>query len=470
MSRVPRRSRLSPVDNNRTVLLRFRVTVVRSVGNGAFFVEEMKDMSVRVVIGAQWGDEGKGKVVDMFAEDVNIVARYQGGANAGHTLVVDGKKYVLHLIPSGILHDHVTCIIGNGVVIDPAALMQEIELLESFGISIRGRLKISHKAHLIMPYHKLLDELKERDQKIGTTGRGIGPAYIDKYSRSGIRIVDLLNREGLEEKLREGIRQKNEVFRKVYDAAELDVEKMVAEYLEFDEKMDEYITDTTSLINEEWRAGKNILVEGAQGALLDIDHGTYPYVTSSSPTSGGACTGLGLPPTAITDVTGIAKAYCTRVGAGPFPTELEDETGERLREAGAEFGATTGRPRRCGWLDLFALKYSAMINGIDELVLTKLDVLDTFEEIRICTGYEVDGKLLKYFPSDCETLDRVTPIYETLEGWNCELKPGGGFEDLPAATRTYIRTIEEYVGASVRYLGVGPGREEIIEQVISIKN
>ena len=349
MSRVPRRSRLSPVDNNRTVLLRFRVTVVRSVGNGAFFVEEMKDMSVRVVIGAQWGDEGKGKVVDMFAEDVNIVARYQGGANAGHTLVVDGKKYVLHLIPSGILHDHVTCIIGNGVVIDPAALMQEIELLESFGISIRGRLKISHKAHLIMPYHKLLDELKERDQKIGTTGRGIGPAYIDKYSRSGIRIVDLLNREGLEEKLREGIRQKNEVFRKVYDAAELDVEKMVAEYLEFDEKMDEYITDTTSLINEEWRAGKNILVEGAQGALLDIDHGTYPYVTSSSPTSGGACTGLGLPPTAITDVTGIAKAYCTRVGAGPFPTELEDETGERLREAGAEFGATTGRPRRCGW-------------------------------------------------------------------------------------------------------------------------
>ncbi len=425
-------------------------------------------MSVRVVIGAQWGDEGKGKVVDMFAEKVDIVARYQGGANAGHTLVVDGQKYVLHLIPSGILHEHVTCVIGNGVVIDPVALLTEIELLEQFGISIDGRLKISHKAHLIMPYHKLLDELRERDQKIGTTGRGIGPAYIDKYNRSGIRIVDLLNRECLEEKLREGIAQKNEVFRKFYDAEELDVEKMVAEYLAFDEQMDDYITDTTSYINEELAAGKKILVEGAQGALLDIDHGTYPFVTSSSPTSGGACTGLGLPPTAITDITGIAKAYCTRVGAGPFPTELEDETGERLRKAGSEFGATTGRPRRCGWLDLFALKYSAMINGIDELVLTKLDVLDEFKEISLCTGYQVDGKDVKYFPSDCETLDRVVPVYETMKGWNCELKSGSGYDDLPDATRAYISRIEEYVGVPIRYLGVGPGREEIIEQVVRL--
>ena len=335
-------------------------------------------MSVRVIVGAQWGDEGKGKVVDRFAANVDVVARYQGGANAGHTIVVGDQKYVLHLIPSGILHDHVTCVIGNGVVIDPVALLEEIDLLESFGIAIADRLKISHKAHLIMPYHKLLDELKEREQKIGTTGRGIGPAYIDKYNRSGIRIVDLLDSASLETKLRDAISQKNEVFRKFYDAEELDVEKIVTEYLAFDERMDEYITDTTSYINEEWRSGKRILVEGAQGALLDVDHGTYPFVTSSSPTSGGACTGLGLPPTSITDVTGIAKAYCTRVGAGPFPTELLDETGERLRKAGSEFGATTGRPRRCGWLDLFALRYSVMINGIDELVLTKLDVYAMF--------------------------------------------------------------------------------------------
>ena len=250
-------------------------------------------MSVRVVIGAQWGDEGKGKVVDMFAEEADVVARYQGGANAGHTIVVGDRKYVLHLIPSGILHDNTVCVIGNGVVIDPAALMEEIELLKSFGVSIEGRLKISHKAHLIMPYHKLLDQLTEREQKIGTTGRGIGPSYIDKYNRSGIRIVDLLDRVRLEEQLREGIRQKNDWFRKVYDAPELDVEKIVAEYLDFDQQMDDYITDTTSFINEAWRSGKTILAEGAQGALLDIDHGTYPFVTSSSPTSGGACTGLG---------------------------------------------------------------------------------------------------------------------------------------------------------------------------------
>lgn len=421
-------------------------------------------MSVRVIIGAQWGDEGKGKVVDMFAEGVDVVARYQGGANAGHTIVVGDRKYVLHLIPSGILHDNVVCVIGNGVVIDPAALMEEIALLKSFGISIDDRLKISHKAHLIMPYHKLLDQLVERDQKIGTTGRGIGPSYIDKYNRSGIRIVDLLDRKLLEEKLREGIRQKNEWFRKVYDAPELDVEKIVAEYLDFDRQMDEYITDTTSYINEAWRSGKKILAEGAQGALLDIDHGTYPFVTSSSPTSGGACTGLGLPPTAITDVTGIAKAYCTRVGAGPFPTELEDETGERLRAAGAEFGATTGRPRRCGWLDLFALRYSAMINGITEIVLTKIDVLNDFDEIKICTGYELEGKPVKYFPSDCSTLERVQPVYRTMPGWKSELKSGSTFDDLPNETREYIGAIEEYLGIPVRYIGIGPGREEIITQ------
>ncbi|MDB5036229.1 MAG: adenylosuccinate synthase [Chlorobi bacterium] len=419
-------------------------------------------MSVRVIVGAQWGDEGKGKVVDLLAQQSDIVARYQGGANAGHTLVVGNRKYVLHLIPSGILHDGVVCVIGNGVVIDPAALMEEIALLESFGISIEGRLKISHKAHLIMPYHKLIDTLQESDQKIGTTGRGIGPAYIDKYNRTGIRIVDLLDRVQLEEKLRSGIAQKNEWFRKVYDAPELDVEKTVAEYLEFDQKIDPYVTDTAEYLNDAWRSGKTLLLEGAQGALLDIDHGTYPFVTSSSPTSGGACTGLGLPPTAITGVVGIVKAYCTRVGNGPFPTELLDEVGERLRKEGDEFGATTGRPRRCGWLDLFALKYSVMINGIDEIVLTKLDVLNGFDELKVCTGYMLDGRPVKHFPSDCTSLDRVEPIYESHRGWGESLEKCSRYEDLPAATRSYVEAIERFVGARVSYIGIGPGREEVI--------
>jgi adenylosuccinate synthase len=419
-------------------------------------------MSVRVIVGAQWGDEGKGKVVDLLAEQSDVVARYQGGANAGHTLVVNDRKYVLHLIPSGILHEGVTCVIGNGVVIDPVALMEEIALLESFGISMEGRLKISHKAHLIMPYHKLLDTLQESGQKIGTTGRGIGPAYIDKYNRSGIRIVDLLDRSTLEAKLRQGIEQKNEWFRKYYDAPELDVEKTVAEYLKFDEQIDTYVTDTAEFLNDAWKSGKSLLLEGAQGALLDIDHGTYPFVTSSSPTSGGACTGLGLPPTAITGVIGIVKAYCTRVGNGPFPSELNDETGERLREEGDEFGATTGRPRRCGWLDLFALRYSAMINGITEIVLTKLDVLNDFEELKVCTGYTLDGRPVKHFPSECSTLERVEPVYESFAGWKTSLAGCKSFDNLPDATKSYIEAIERFVGARVSHIGIGPGREEVI--------
>lgn len=419
-------------------------------------------MSVRVIVGAQWGDEGKGKIVDLLAEECDIVARYQGGANAGHTLVVDGRKYVLHLIPSGILHDGVICVIGNGVVIDPVALIEEIALLESFGISIEGRLKISHKAHLIMPYHKLLDKLQEGDQNIGTTGRGIGPAYVDKYNRSGIRIVDLLDRVTLEELMRRNIEQKNQWLRKVYDAPELDLEKTVAEYIEFDQKIDPYITDTAEYLNDAWRSGKRLLLEGAQGALLDVDHGTYPFVTSSSPTSGGACTGLGIPPTAITGVIGVAKAYLTRVGTGPFPTELLDATGERLRTEGSEFGATTGRPRRCGWLDLFALRYSAMINGITDLVLTKLDVLDGFEELKLCVGYEIDGRAIRHFPSDCRVLERVTPVYESYPGWNVSLANCRTYADLPKETRNYIEAIGAYVGAHVSHIGLGPERSQVI--------
>ncbi|MBL0332471.1 MAG: adenylosuccinate synthase [Chlorobiota bacterium] len=419
-------------------------------------------MSVQIIVGAQWGDEGKGKIVDLLAEKSDIVARYQGGANAGHTIVVGDRKYVLHLIPSGILHDGVICVIGNGVVIDPTALMEEITLLESFGISVSGRLKISHNAHLIMPYHKQLDKLQESGQRIGTTGRGIGPAYIDKYNRSGIRIVDLLDRDKLSEKFRSAIQQKNKSFDKLYDSVQLDVEKTITEYLEFDKRIDSFITDTTYFLNDAIKSGKNLLLEGAQGALLDIDHGTYPFVTSSSPTSGGACTGLGVPPTSITNVIGIAKAYCTRVGNGPFPTELVDGIGETLRSEGQEFGATTGRPRRCGWLDLFALKYSCMINGVKEIALTKFDVLNKFSEIKVCTSYTIDGKFVKYFPSDAVTLEKVIPIFETLKGWNTELKNFDGFDNLPSEAQNYISFIENYLEVKISSIGTGPARNQMI--------
>lgn len=423
-------------------------------------------MSVRIIVGAQWGDEGKGKIVDLLSEKAHIVARYQGGANAGHTIVANGKKYVLHLIPSGILQDGVQCVIGNGVVIDPVALMDEIAILESLGVSISGRLFISHKAHLIMPYHKLLDKAREEhagaERSIGTTGRGIGPCYIDKFSRSGIRIVDLLNREQFAEKLRANIEEKNELLTKIYEREELNVENIVHEYLEFDNKIDPYITDTTLLLNNAVREGKSILMEGAQGALLDVDHGTYPFVTSSNPTSGGACTGLGVPPTAVDSIIGVVKAYSTRVGNGPFPTELHDATGEHLRKNGHEFGATTGRPRRCGWLDLVALKYSVMINGITEIALTKMDVLDDFESIKIAVGYNLDGKLLKSFPADCDSLEKITLDYVQLDGWNQSLAECKTYEQLPQKAQEYIRFIEDFVGVPVSIVSTSPDREGTI--------
>ena len=421
-------------------------------------------MSVNIVVGAQWGDEGKGKIVDLLSDSVDIVARYQGGANAGHTIVIEGKKFVLHLIPSGILQQDVQCVIGNGVVIDPVALMEEIAMLESFGISIKDRLFISHKAHLIMPYHKMLDKARESQSSaaIGTTGRGIGPAYIDKFSRSGIRIVDLLDRTVFEEKLRANIEEKNVVLKKIYDHEEVDIESIISEYLDFDIKIDPYIKDTTLLLNQAIADGKSILMEGAQGALLDVDHGTYPFVTSSNPTSGGACTGLGVPPTAIDSVIGVVKAYTTRVGNGPFPTELHDEMGEELRKIGAEFGATTGRPRRCGWLDGVALRYSVMINGIDKIALTKLDVLDNVKSIGICTGYEVDGKMLRSFPANVQDLAKVKPHYEFHEGWNCSLAGIKNFDDLPQATKNYISAIEEVAGAKVGIVSLSPDRADTI--------
>lgn len=422
-------------------------------------------MSVIIVVGSQWGDEGKGKIVDLISQDADVVARYQGGANAGHTIVINGKQYILHLIPSGILHPNCICVIGNGVVIDPIALKNEIKMLEDNGVNVHGRLFISHKAHLIMPYHKLLDQVREKDAKsyaIGTTGRGIGPAYFDKATRSGIRIVDLLDKKGFEQKLRNNLEEKYNILHKIYGFEKINIDQLMEEYLSFDAEIDDLITDTTLLLNNAISEGKKIIAEGAQGALLDIDHGTYPYVTSSNPTSGGACTGLGIPPTAISKVIGIVKAYTTRVGNGPFPTELKDEIGERLRQIGAEYGATTGRPRRCGWLDLVALKYSVMINGISEIAITKLDVLDAFEEIKVCTSYNYEGKVLKSFPVDIHTLDNVRCEYKTLPSWKKPLKGIKNWDDLPGEVKDYFKMIEDYTGAEVTIASLSPDRADTL--------
>ncbi len=421
-------------------------------------------MPVTIIVGAQWGDEGKGKVVDLLSKDIDIVARYQGGANAGHTVVIGEKEYVLHLIPSGIFHRHVSCVIGNGVVIDPIALMEEIAMIKSFNVKIEGRLFISHNAHLIMPYHKLLDSIREQGaNKIGTTGRGIGPAYIDKYMRTGIRVVDLLNRDVLCRKLKANIEEKNQILSKVYGSKELDVDKIISEYEEFDKKIDPYITDTAAYLHDALSKKKNILAEGAQGALLDVDHGTYPYVTSSNPTSGGACTGLGIPPTAIKNIIGIVKAYTTRVGNGPFPTELNNATGEQLRKIGGEYGATTGRPRRCGWLDLVSLTYSIRINGIREIALTKLDVLDSFDEIKMCTAYNAGGSVLKSFPTDIQTLEKIEPVYRTMKGWKEKISGVKKFKLLPKNAQRYIELIQKLSGAKVSIVSVGARRDQTIK-------
>jgi adenylosuccinate synthase len=428
-----------------------------------------------IVLGAQWGDEGKGKIVDLLAEDVDIVARYQGGANAGHTIKLpDGREFVLHLIPSGIFHPDVTCIIGNGVVIDPVALLEEIRMVEREGVIVRGRLFISHNAHLIMPYHKMLDVAAEErmmrkdGSAVGTTGRGIGPAYEDKFARKGIRIVDLLDRETLREKLRRNIDEKNELLEKFYGSSNLcDVDKLIAEYEVFDREMDVYITDTALYLNRALKEGKSLLLEGAQAALLDIDFGTYPFVTSSNPTAGGACTGLGIPPMAIDRVIGVAKAYATRVGNGPFPTELLDETGERLREAGHEYGATTGRPRRCGWFDAVALRYTNMINGVSSLALTKLDVLSGLPEVKLCTRYErlSDGRELEYFTTDLKQLANIRPIYESYEGWSADdLKGVTSREDLPPAVERYLGALEREVEQPLDIISIGAGRHETLRQ------
>ncbi|MBI1932739.1 MAG: adenylosuccinate synthase [Ignavibacteriales bacterium] len=421
-------------------------------------------MSVSIVVGSQWGDEGKGKVVDLLSSKIDIVVRYQGGANAGHTIKIGDKQYIFHLIPSGILHPNVICVIGNGVVIEPKALLDELDMLQQNGIDFEGRLFISHNAHLIMPYHKLLDSINEQgNSKIGTTGRGIGPCYIDKYARRGIRIADLLDEKELKVKIKKSLEEKNNLLKKLYQHEELKVDEIIDECIAFDKKIDKYITDTSAYLNDAILHNKNILLEGAQGALLDVDHGTYPYVTSSNPTSGGACTGTGIPPTKITDIIGIVKAYTTRVGLGPFPTELFEENGEKLRKIGAEFGATTGRPRRCGWFDAFLVNYSTKINGIERVVITKLDVLGNFDEIKVCTGYEINGKKLKYFPTSSAELNSVNPIYTTLKGWNSDISEVKTYDELPIEAKEYLTFISIQCGFEIKYISVGPKRSQTIE-------
>ncbi len=418
-----------------------------------------------VIVGTQFGDEGKGKLVDYLSDKYDIVVRYQGGANAGHTICFDNKSVVLHLIPSGIFHKGCVCVIGNGVVIDPVALLEEIKKVEELGYDVKGRLFISHNAHLIMPYHKRLDSLHEDaqgEQKIGTTGRGIGPSYEDKFARKGIRVVDLLSPDVLQEKLRENLAAKNKLFRNIYEKEEFDVEELVRDYSEFDKIIDPYVTNTQLYLSRQLKAGKTVLLEGAQGCLLDVDHGTYPYVTSSNPTSGGACTGSGIAPNYVGKVIGVVKAYMTRVGNGAFPSELFDETGESLCRIGHEFGATTGRKRRCGWIDLVALRYSLTVNGVTEIALTKLDVLDTFEEVKVCTSYMLDGKEIHDFPTDHPTLSRVTPVYKTLKGWMSSNAHARTLDDMCPEARSFVTFLEDELQVPVTFVSVGPGREETV--------
>jgi len=422
-------------------------------------------MSIRVVVGAQWGDEGKGKIVDLLSSSADFVVRYQGGANAGHTLNFGDQKIVLHLVPSGIFNGNARCVIGNGVVIEPRALLEEIEEIRQRGIDLEDRLFISSAAHVILPYHRVLDQVKEKhrgEDAIGTTGRGIGPAYVSKVSRVGIRMADLFHQEIFAEKLRDNLEDINEALTHVYKEDPIELDPILEESLEAAEKLCPFITNTASLLHEAVKSGDEILLEGAQGSLLDLDHGTYPYVTSSSPTSGGACTGTGLPPTAIDHVMGISKAYCTRVGNGPFPTELTGDTGELLREKGQEFGATTGRPRRCGWIDLVALKYAVNVNGIDELAITKMDVLDGQDDIKLCTEYRIDGKTTAEFSPDLYEIEQAEPVYRTLPGWKGEIRNCETFEDLPAEAKEYLKFVQEYLEVDLKVISTGPRRSETI--------
>jgi adenylosuccinate synthase len=423
-----------------------------------------KPLANVIVIGAQWGDEGKGKITDLLSKSADIVVRYQGGVNAGHTVVVKDQTFKLHLIPSGILYRDTECIIGSGTVIDPKVLIEELDQLEALGVPT-GKLLISETAHVTMPYHRLIDQASEErrgEHKIGTTGRGIGPTYADKSERTGIRVLDLMDASGLRKKVRWTVNYKNVILEKLYDLPPLDPEAVIAEYQEYADRLRPHVVDSSLRIYDAIQRKRNILFEGAQGTLLDLDHGTYPYVTSSNPVAGGACVGTGVGPTMIDRVIGVAKAYTTRVGEGPFPTELHGEMGELLCDRGAEFGTTTGRKRRCGWFDAVIGRYAVRINGMDCLAITKLDVLDELAEIKVCVAYEIDGQRCNDFPSSSRTFARCQPIYKTLPGWKQSTADCRTLEDLPKQALDYLKFLAELMAVPIAIVSLGASRDQTI--------
>ena len=422
-------------------------------------------MANTCVIGLQWGDEGKGKIIDILAKDYDIIVRYQGGGNAGHTLIIGDEKFIFHLIPSGILHPDKKCVIGNGIVFDPRLFLDEVAGLSKRNINVNGNLFVSDRAHVVFPYHKKLDLLIEKQKgnsMIGTTGRGIGPCYTDKVARDGIRVAELLHKEHFKEKLKKTVEEKNRLFVDLYKDEPVSWEEIYEEYCVYAEKISPFVCDTVDLMAKAIDDNKKILFEGAQGALLDVDFGTYPYTTSSNASAGGVSPGIGVSPKQIHDIIGITKAYATRVGSGPFPTEIDGEQGEHIRKKGGEFGSTTGRPRRCGWFDAVAIRHSVRISGVDSLIVTKLDVLDDQETIRICTGYKNDKKVYHNFPADLDVLENCEPIYEEVSGWMEDTSNVRDVKDLPGKAMDYIRTIEEIIGLKVKMVSVGPERLQII--------
>ncbi|MBS3919214.1 MAG: adenylosuccinate synthase [Deltaproteobacteria bacterium] len=417
-----------------------------------------------VIVGAQWGDEGKGKIVDLLTGYADIVVRFQGGNNAGHTIVLKEEKFVFHLIPSGILYGNKQCMIGSGVVVDPAVLIDEVNELKKRGyLRDDSQLMVSEEAHLILPYHRRIDIARDRVFKIGTTGRGIGPAYEDKVARYGIRMVDLMDEEVFRRKLKANLVQKNAYLSEVLREKGFEESEIFDEFLRFKKQIEKYVKNTSLILYDEIQKGKHILFEGAQGALLDVDHGTYPYVTASNTVAGNACAGTGIGPTMIDSVIGVTKAYTTRVGEGPFPTELKDEVGDRIREKGGEYGATTGRPRRCGWFDAVVVNHAIRINGIQEVAITKLDVLNDFNKIKICVGYCLNGKVIQHVPSNLEVLESCEPVYEELDGWRREVKGAKKISELPAQAQRYLKRIEELTHVKIAMVSVGSERNETIE-------
>jgi len=425
----------------------------------------LKKGKTAVIVGAQWGDEGKGKIVDVLSENFSVVARYAGGHNAGHTVIINGKKFILQLIPCGILRSGCRSVIGNGVVLDPLALLKEVNALRETGVKVDGSLFVSNRAHVILPYHRMIELASENAPgrvKIGTTSRGIGPAYEDKMGRRGLRVADLLDLKLLRTHIENACREKNMIAHALFNSEPLDPDKMYQEYAEASERVAPFVCDTAALLNRAIANGESVMFEGAQGTMLDIDHGTYPFVTSSSATSGGAVTGTGVAPTAINAVIGVTKAYCTRVGGGPFPSEALDERGDLLRARGNEYGAVTGRPRRCGWLDLPLLRYAGMINGISWLVVTKLDVLDELAEIPVCVGYKINGKVTAEIPAHASGYDAIECVYQTMPGWRSSTQGITSMEKLPKAAREYLNFLEKESGTRVGMISTGPGREQTI--------